>query len=223
MAERLVPWLTRESAPLAEFLTKVMNSPANVRRSVNSIVAAVESHQQLRSNPIVRSDIQLLKLALDHETLLLSGTGGTVVSKLIERFLIERSTDWELESNGASDYPDLYLGSDDYSQLPDFRRGKDQVYGASLKGKLKRPVRVPDGLEVKTCRRNFAVDCHHAHAGLHLVVIFDRIEKQFVVKDVLVGFLRHELYRVTVPASPTTTLKASFNGQHFISIFPEPD
>lgn len=148
VAERLVPWLEGEAASLTQFLTKVMNSPADVRRAARTILAVLESHPKLKSNPTTESEIELLKQALDHETLLLSGTGGTVVSKLIERFLIERSIEWTLESNGASDYPDLFLRSDDYSQLPDFRRGKDQVYGASLKGKSKRPVRVPDGLEI---------------------------------------------------------------------------
>lgn len=220
VATRLVPWLENEAKSLADFLTGVLNSPADVRRAVSAIIAFLESQPAANSNKNIQAEIETIKQALDHEKLLLLSMGGTVVSKLVERFLIERSTEWELESNGASDYPDLFLRSDDYSQLPGFRRGKDQVYGASLKGKSKRPVRVPDGLEVKTCRRNFAVDCHHAHVGLHLVVIFDRVKNNFIITDVLVGFMRHELYRITIPATPTTTLKASFNGQHFVSILP---
>ncbi|MFM8327719.1 MAG: hypothetical protein ACKN9U_22900, partial [Pirellulaceae bacterium] len=86
-----------------------------------------------------------LRSSLDYEELLISEAGGMVVSKLIERFLIEKSVGWKLESNGAA-----------------------------IKGKSQRPVRVPDGLEVKTCKGPFAVDCHHAHAGLHLVVRHQR-------------------------------------------------
>jgi len=110
------------------------------------------------------------------------------------------------------------LRDNDYSLLPKFQRGTKQVYGAAIKGKSRRPVRVPDGLEIKTCKGPFAVDCHHAHAGLHLVVLFNKTKKQFRVNDIQVAFMRAELYRITVPASPTTTLKASFNGQPFVSI-----
>ena len=218
VAQRLVSWLHQESGSLAEFVTRVMNSPLDVRRAVSELVENMRQLQGLRSDQILEDKFDALTESLDYEKMLLSETGGTVVSKLVERFLIARSTEWTLESNGASDYPDLFLRTDDYSALPEFRRGKDQVYGASLKGKLKRPVRVPDGLEIKTCKRNFAVDCHHAHVGLHLVLIFNYTKNFFQVTDILIGFLRHELYRITVPASPTTTLKASFNGQHFVSI-----
>lgn len=221
VVSRLVPWLQRESVSLVNFVTHVMNSPADVRKLTTALIAVVKSLPEFHSDRAMQDQVLRLTEALDHEKLLLSGTGGTVISKLVEQFLIERSTEWRLESNGASDYPDLFLRSDDYSELPGFRRGKDQVYGAALKGKVKRPVRVPDGLEIKTCRRTFAVDCHHAHVGLHLVLIFDRIEGTFRTTDLLIGFMRHELYRLTSPASPTTTLKASFNGQHFVSILNE--
>jgi hypothetical protein len=162
--------------------------------------------------------ISRLRSALEYEELLISEAGGTVVSKLIERFLIDKSVDWNLESNGASDYPDLFFRDNDYSKLSKFQRVSKQIYGAALKGKSLRPVRVSDGLEVKTCKGPFAVDCHHAHAGLHLVVLFSKTRNQFRVNDIQVAFMRREFYRITVPASPTTTLKASFNGQNFISI-----
>ncbi len=218
VANRLVPWLAQEAASLAAHVTEVMNSPTDVRQAAAALVDILQSFPEYQSNSTLRVQVKRLTKSLDYEKLLLSDTGGTVVSKLIERFLIEQSADWTLESNGASDYPDLFLRTDDYSGLPDFRRGKGHVYGAALKGKSKRPVRVPDGLEIKTCKRDFSVDCHHAHVGLHLVAIFTRTHHAFQVTDILVGFLRHALYRITVPASPTTTLKASFNGQHFVSI-----
>ena len=66
--------------------------------------------------------ISRLRSALEYEELLISEAGGTVVSKLIERFLIDKSVDWNLESNGASDYPDLFFRDNDYSKLSKFQR-----------------------------------------------------------------------------------------------------
>jgi hypothetical protein len=84
---------------------------------------------------------------------LLGYVGGDVVSKIVEKYLINQYPEGSLESNGASDYPDLFFRSDDYSQLPAFTRGKGQTYGAATKGKAKRPVRIPDGLESKHVTR----------------------------------------------------------------------
>lgn len=214
----LVPWLETHSSELANYLTGVMNSPHDVRESAKHLIERFHSETARRQTPADSKLLDRLRSSLDYEELLISEAGGMVVSKLIERFLIEKSVGWKLESNGASDYPDLFLRDNDYSLLPKFQRGTKQVYGAAIKGKSQRPVRVPDGLEVKTCKGPFAVDCHHAHAGLHLVVLFNKTKKQFRVNDIQVAFMRSELYRITVPASPTTTLKASFNGQPFVSI-----
>jgi len=193
-AMRLVPLLANEVAKLRDFVDHVMNSPNDVRIAVADILAAVEINPELSKRMKIKKSIDLLRSSLDSEKLLLSGANGTVVSKLIERHLIQSVTDWNLESNGSSDYPDLFFRSDDYSALPDFKRGATQSYGAALKGKAKRPVRIPDGLEIKTCNRKFAVDCHHAHVGLHLVLIFQRQKSRFSVLDVQIGFLRKSLY-----------------------------
>ncbi len=217
-ARRLVPWLVQNASGLCSYVSKVMNSPVDVRSVTARILSRIEREQVFSDDSQLREDFESLRSALQHETLLIAGAGGTVVSKLIERYLIANSSDWVLESNGASDYPDLFFRSDDYSDLPVFKRRSDVPYGAAVKGKAKRPVRIPDGLEIKTCRRTFSVDCHHAHVGLHVVLLFERQQESFVVRDVLVGFMRHSLYRITVPASPTTTLKASFNGHHFVSL-----
>jgi hypothetical protein len=214
----LVPWLEAHSRDLANYLTGVMNSPHDVRESAKLLIDRFLSETARRQSSADSKLLTRLRSSLDYEELLISEAGGMVVSKLIERFLIEKSVRWKLESNGASDYPDLFLRDNDYSLLPKFQRGTKQVYGAAIKGKSHRPVRVPDGLEVKTCKGPFAVDCHHAHAGLHLVVLFSRAKNQFRVNDIQVAFMRSELYRITVPASPTTTLKASFNRQPFVSI-----
>lgn len=219
--KRLVPWLERHASDLASFLTGVMNSPNDVRDSVRLLLERIGRDKEILQSKSISTVADSLLESLDLEELLISEAGGTVVSKLIEKFLVKRSADWILESNGASDYPDLFIRDNDYSMLPKFQRGATQVYGAALKGKLSRPVRVPDELEVKTCRGTFAVDCHHAHAGLHLVVLFNKTRKVFRVDEIQIAFMRHDFYRITVPASPTTTLKASFNGQNFISILPK--
>jgi len=218
-AERLIPWLQTIAAPMSAHVTGVMNSPNDVRSATDYLIARLRTHPKLSKESATKNQIALLRSSLDLEQLLISGAGGAVVSKLIEGYLIQKSVDWVLESNGSSDYPDLYFRSNDHAGLPVFKRGSKLVYGAALKGKAGRPVRIPDGLEIKTCRKNFAVDCHHAHLGLHLVLVFESVKRRFVVKGVHVGFMRHSLYRITVPATPTTTLKASFNGEHFISLF----
>jgi hypothetical protein len=158
---------------------------------------------------------------LDREAVLLATVGGDVMSKVIEKFLIENFPGAHLESNGRSDYPDLFLRSKDYEGLSKFVRLKDKTkdYGAALKGKSKRAVRVPDGLEIKTCKGRFAVDCHHAHAGLHLALLFQGRKGSIEVSDIMIAFLRYADYRITQPASPTTTLKASFNDKNFVSLF----
>jgi len=217
--ERLVPWLVESAAGLCKYVEHVMNSPTEVRIAIDDLLSLVDQNPDFASDEKYKALAKLIRSALDYETLLISQAGGTVVSKLIEKFLIENSSEWELESNGASDYPDLFFRGDDYSQLPAFTRGKGNSYGAATKGKAKRPVRIPDGLEIKTCNQTFAVDCHHAHAGLYLVLIYVKAPDRFVVTDIFVGFMRHELYRITNPDSPTTTLKASFNGSAFVSVF----
>lgn len=212
----LVPWLQDNVDGLKAYVEHVMNSPHDAREYAAQILSAVSG---LKSNKALLQLSHDLRSSLESESLLISEAGGSVVSKLIESFLIKNSAEWTFESNGASDYPDLFLRNLDYAALPVFRREANMIYGASVKGKQRRPVRIPDGLEIKTCKGNFAVDCHHAHAGLHLVLLFTKTQSQFQVNDIRVGFLRHESYRITKPASPTTTLKASFNGDDFVSLF----
>ena len=220
---RLVPWLSENANDLCKYVDGVMNSPSDVRRAANELLRSISEYPDFAAAAKIQRTVALLKRSLDSEELLISNAGGTVVSKLIERYLIEASTNWSLDSNGASDYPDLFIQDADYSRLPRFVKKSDQTYGAALKGKQRRPVRVPDGLEIKTCKGSFAVDCHHAHTGLHLVLLFEKTRARFATRDVQIGFMRHELYRITKPASPTTTLKASFNGDHFVSLLDRDD
>jgi hypothetical protein len=106
--------------------------------------------------------------------------------------------------------------------LPTFKRKRSTTtadeYGAALKGKEKRPVRVPDGLEIKTCRERIAVDCHHPHAGLHLVLVFTEVSRLFTVNDIRVAFLRAADYRESERNTTATTVKYSFGGDRFVSL-----
>ena len=183
----LVPWLVGISADLRDYVNHAMNSPRDARHAINKLIDLVSQHHDFADDSSFFELTRSIQSALACETNLLSEVGGTVVSKLVERFLIERSKDRLLESNGASDYPDLFLRANDYSDLPSFTRAKGQIYGAAVKGKAKRPVRIPDGLEIKTCRNTFAVDCHHAHAGLHLVLLFEKKSAEFRTIDIQVS------------------------------------
>jgi hypothetical protein len=87
-----------------------------------------------------------------------------------------------------------------------------------VKRKQQRPVRVPDGLEIKTCRKLIAVDCHHPHAGLHLVLLFTEKARMFPVNDVRVASLRSSDYRESERNTTATTVKYSFDGERFISL-----
>lgn len=218
--KELVPFLVDHALGLREYVDGVMNSPFVLRRDLSRISEIAAKSSMSRSKKF-KTLWKSVETSAEFEKLLLTHVGGTTVSKLIEKYLIAESGNYALLSNGASDYPDLYSSVKDYSKLPAFRRGKNQVYGAAVKGKKQRPVRVPDGLEIKTCSKAFAVDCHHAHTGLHLVLLFNKTGSEFKTFDIQIAFLRKELYRITNPSSPTTTLKASFNGSHFVSLLSE--
>ena len=210
-AQTLIPWLTSTSPELKSYVEGILNAPVQLRRMWSDIRTRVN----LSANQIEAFDRQL---TLDD--VLRESVTGEVVSKVVTKFLIDHKPD--LRSNGRSDYPDLYLGSLDYSGLDLFKRKSsdgDVEYGAALKGAEQRPVRVPDGLEIKTCRNQIRVDCHHPHAGLHLVVVFEEASRIFTVTDLRVAFLRLADYHESGRNTTATTVKYSFNGDRFISLF----
>ena len=208
----LVPWLTETAPDLKAFVEEVVNSKQLVRETWKTI-------KHTAGKNIPTKLLATMDRELDREAVLLTTVGGDVMSKVIEKFLIDNFPGGHLESNGRSDYPDLFIRTKNYEGLPTFAsKSKSKKYGAALKGKTKRPVRVPDGLEIKTCKNRFAVDCHHAHSGLHLVLLFQGRTGSVDVEDIMVAFMRHGDYRITQPNSPTTTLKASFNGKNFVSL-----
>ena len=95
-------------------------------------------------------------------------------------------------------------------------------YGAAVKGRPPRPVRVPDGLEVKTCRNSIKVDCHHNHIGTHLVVVVSEADGSITVTDIAVAFLNATDYYRSERNTTATTEKFSFGGGRFVSLLALP-
>jgi hypothetical protein len=206
----LIPWLIKIAPDLKTYVEELMNSSRNAR---NKWALIVKRYGNLIPSQLVRQ----LTEQLQYELILFEYIGGNLISKIIEKYLIKNFKNGVLASNGNSDYPDLFLKSKDYTDLPKFGRKNVETFGAALKGK-NRPVRVPDGLEIKTCRDRIAVDCHYAHTGLHLVLLFHETECEIIVDDILVAFMHNAYYRITKPKTGATTLKASFNGANFVSL-----
>lgn len=169
-----------------------------------------------------KAEIEAFDRQLSIDDVLRESVTGEVVSNIVTKYLLDHDPDSSLKSNGRSDYPDVYDSTLEYSMLPAFARKKKSAtiseFGAATKGKAKRPVRVPDGLEIKTCRGRIAVNCHHPHAGLHLVLLFTEVKRLFTVKDVCLAFLCATDYRESERNTTATTVKYSFNGNRFVSL-----
>jgi hypothetical protein len=209
-ATSLVPWLESQAKPLKVYVEDVLNAPLKLRR----VWADIRPQLGLSKKAIKEFD-RLLTL----DDVLREAVTGEIVSKVVTKHLLDQRPD--LGGNGRSDYPDVYLTGVDYAGLPVFRRRRanpDDEYGAALKGEHRRPVRVPDGLEIKTCRDSIRVDCHHPHAGLHLALVFSEAERWFTVDDVCVAFLRSSDYREAGRNTTATTVKYSFGSSRFISL-----
>ena len=215
-ADRLIPWLIAVAPGLKDYVQDVLNAP----RVLRSLWTQIRPHVDLPKEQLEAFDRQL---TLDD--VLRESVNGEVVSKVVTKYLLEHHPTRSLKANGRSDYPDIYLTTLDYSALPEFKRKikvtPEDEYGAALKGPRKRPVRVPDGLEIKTCRDRIAVDCHHPHAGLHLVLLFTEAARLFTVTDLRVAFLRKTDYREAQRNTTATTVKYSFGGGRFLSLLPE--
>lgn len=99
----------------------------------------------------------------------------------------------------------------------------DKEIGAAIRGRERKPVRVPDGLEIKTSQNNASIDCRYPHVGLHMMLSFVTRGRSVVVDDVLIAFLRNTDSRITAPKTKATTLKASLSRAPFISLLPAPN
>lgn len=206
---KLIPWLENTAPGLKSYVEDVLNAPVNLR----DLWKQARSQSKLPEQMKAEFDRQM-KL----DDVLRESVTGEAVSKVVTIYLTKQNPDFQ--SNGRSDYPDLFLQSADYSGLGAFqrRRGADIEFGAALKGADRRPVRVPDGLEIKTCRDTIRVDCHHPHAGLHLAVVFSETERRFTVGDIRIAYLKSTDYREAARNTTATTVKYSFNGDRFVSL-----
>jgi hypothetical protein len=208
----LVPWLTAIAAGLQAHVERIMNAPDHLHAIWDKIRESVDLPEEiLEEFESTLSDVGML-----HEYI-----GGEVASAVVMRYLQAEYPNSDLRPNGKSDYPDLWLRTNDYTHLPVRRRGVTS-YGAAVVGKPRRPVRVPDGLEVKTCRDTFKVDCHHNHVGLHVVVVFSEQATGSRVKDILVAFLNSSDYRRCDRNTTATTDKFSFGDGRFVSLLKQP-
>lgn len=205
----LVPWLIEESPGLRVYVEEVLNSPALLRSAWSSLKSQIDAPGE-----VARIDELLAR-----EGVLLAFVTGDTVSTVVTGYLLSKYPGGALAGNSKSDYPDIFVKTHDYSKLP-VRSRKDKEIGAAIRGKEKKPVRVPDGLEIKTSRDNANIDCHYPHVGLHLMLSFVTGGPSVVVDDVLVAFLRNADYRITVPKTKATTLKASFSRAPFVSLLP---
>ena len=212
-AEVVLPWLSGIAAEACGFCEEVYNSPARLRAAWALLKA--ENAMGAAADPI---DFQL-----GREQVLLSEIAGDVVSRVLTDYLLGDGVGQQLRANGHSDYPDLFFTDRDYSTLPRHvrqkgRRGHDEGRWAALKGKPPRPVRVPDGVEIKTCRNSFRVDCHYAHMGLHVALLYTERRGTAQVRNLLVAFLKRSDYRASKINTGATTTKHSFGPDRFVSL-----
>lgn len=105
-AKVLVPRLIGITPRLKTYVEEVVNSKRLVRSSWQKIKSAAE--KRISADLIASMDREL-----ELEGILVDTVGGDVMSKVIEKFLIENSPNVGLESNGRSDYPDLFFRSKD--------------------------------------------------------------------------------------------------------------
>jgi hypothetical protein len=201
--------LVKEAPGLRLYVEEVLNSPALLREAWAAIKPQIDAPAE-----VARIDELLAR-----EAVLLNFVAGDTVSIVVTGYLLLKYPEGALVGNSKSDYPDLFIKTLDYSKLPT-RTRDDKEIGAAIRGKEKKPVRVPDGLEIKTSRDNANIDCHYPHVGLHLMLSFLTTGKRVVVDDVLVAFLRSADYRITQPKTKATTLKASFSRAPFVSLLP---
>ncbi len=205
----LVPWLVEEAPMLRTYVEEVLNSPALLRSAWMQLKSLLESP----------AEVARMDELFDREAVLLKFVAGDTVSVVVTGHLLARFPGGALAGNSKSDYPDVFIRTLDYSNLP-VRNRQDREIGAAIRGKIRNPVRVPDGLEIKTSRNGASIDCHYPHVGLHLMLSFVTTGERVVVDDVLVAFLRRDDYRIASRKTEATTVKASFGRSTFISLLP---
>jgi len=209
-ADAVIPWLCKLAPDLLGFCEEVYNSPERLR----------ELWTQCKAQHSLGKFAEKIELQLAREQVLIKEIAGDVVSRVMTDYMLADGVGKRMLSNGKSDYPDLYLRDYDYAALPRFDRQQNREYGAALKGTNQKPVRVPDGLEIKTCRNAFRVDCHYNHMGLHVALFYTEKNGRAKMCDLLAAFLRPCDYRLATRNTDATTAKASFSAKQFISLTP---
>ena len=214
-AESVMPWLCDIAADACGFCEEVYNAPERLRRAWGA----------LKSETPLGAAGDRVDFLLAREQVLLNEIAGDVVSRVLTDYLKGDGGGRLLRANGHSDYPDLFLTDRSYSELPKHvrskgRKGWNEDRWAALKGSPPRPVRVPDGLEIKTCRNSFRVDCHYGHMGLHVALFYTEQNGTARVHDLLAAFLRPGDYSVSRINTGATTTKHSFGPARFVSLLP---
>jgi len=209
-ADAVIPWLCKLAPDLLGFCEEVYNSPERLR----------ELWAQCKEQHSLGKIAEKIELQLAREQVLIKEIAGDVVSRVMTDYMLADGVGKRMLSNGKSDYPDLYIRDYDYSALRKFDRQQNREYGAALKGANQKPVRVPDGVEIKTCRNFFRVDCHYNHMGLHVGLFYTETNGRAKMCDLLAAFLRPCDYKLATRNTDATTAKASFNAKHFISLTP---
>jgi len=205
----LVPWLVKEAPGLRQHVEDVLNSHGLLR----------DAWAALRPQIDVPAEVARIDELLEYESVLLRDVTSDTVSSVVTGHLLTHYPDGGLAGNSKSDYPDLFLKANDYSSLPvRSRRDSHKEIGAAVRGTQRKPVRVPDGLEVKTSRNGANIDCHYPHVGLHLMLSFVTTGERVLVDDVLAAFLRADNYRISSRRTEATTVKASFSRAPFVSL-----
>lgn len=204
-----MPWLVQEAPVLRAYVEDVLNSPALLREAWAALKTQIDEP----------ADVARIDELLKHEQVLLDFVAGDTVSIVVTGHLLARYPGSALGGNSKSDYPDLFIKTNEYSGLP-VRTRNDAEIGAAVRGPQRKPIRVPDGLEIKTSRDNANIDCHYPHVGLHLMLSFITTGERVAVDDVLAAFLHKDDYRISVRRTEATTVKASFSRAPFISLLP---
>ena len=122
--DTLLPWLHRVAPGLSIEIDALLGSPHRVRAAWDKIKDEFDIPEHLKRE---------MDQSLERESFLVQRPSGALISKIIERYLIEHYPEKSLKSNGASDYPDLYVSDFDYTFLSPHIRTASK-YAASLKG-----------------------------------------------------------------------------------------
>lgn len=210
-------WPERVRQTAETFVPRIVTSARDlmihVESSLNSPLVVRTNWQRIKEGLADESQVAEMDNALEREQTLLAVITGETVSKLIAGYLCGRNR--ELAQNNRSTYPDLYLQTVDYSQLPKRTRGLAE--GPALRGGM--PTSVPDGIEIKSNRgQRIRVDCHHDHQGLHLALTFDYDGARWQVYDIYLAYLSKADYKRAERNTTATTDKFSFGHAPFISV-----